>query len=260
MRAAGRAMPWARRSLIECCAAAGLADRAWHTALDDARGAADLLIHLLHQAPHLVEPDDDHHAAAAWTWPRFPPHHRHTGAPHPDSATSSRISSPGSSTASPAPATPPPTPTSPCSTARYSTGRSPPPKPTPSSTSPTTSASPRPKPSTPTTAICDALAEAVWADGVLTEDERRDVDTVATLLAVDPDAVEEILATTRTGPPRPADASSELQRHRTRPATGRHRRPHRPDASRASRDHRPSRSGRPPHDQFGQPPHQHRRR
>jgi DNA polymerase III subunit epsilon len=55
MRAAGRAMPWARRSLIECCAAAGLPDRAWHTALDDARGAADLLRHLFDQAPHLVE-------------------------------------------------------------------------------------------------------------------------------------------------------------------------------------------------------------
>ena len=63
MRAAWQAMPWARRSLIECCAAAGLPDRAWHTALDDARGAAGLLVHLLGQAPHLVEPDDDHRAA-----------------------------------------------------------------------------------------------------------------------------------------------------------------------------------------------------
>ena len=29
------------------------------------------------------------------------------------------------------------------------------------------------------------LADAVWADGMLTDDERRDVDTVATLLAID---------------------------------------------------------------------------
>ena len=63
MRAAGQAMPWARRSLIECCAAAGLPDRRWHTGLGDARGAADLLCHLLQHAPHLVEPDDDHRAA-----------------------------------------------------------------------------------------------------------------------------------------------------------------------------------------------------
>jgi hypothetical protein len=63
MRAAGQAMPWARRSLIECCAAAGLPDRRWHTGLGDARGAADVLCHLLQHAPHLVEPDDDHRAA-----------------------------------------------------------------------------------------------------------------------------------------------------------------------------------------------------
>jgi hypothetical protein len=31
-----------------------------------------------------------------------------------------------------------------------------------------------------------ALAQAVWSDGVLTADERRDVDTVATLLTLDP--------------------------------------------------------------------------
>ena len=36
MRAAGQAMPWARRSLIERCAAAGLPNRRRHTALDDA--------------------------------------------------------------------------------------------------------------------------------------------------------------------------------------------------------------------------------
>jgi DNA polymerase-3 subunit epsilon len=42
------------------------------------------------------------------------------------------------------------------------------------------------------------LAAAVWADGVLTDDERRDVDTVATLLAVDADTVEHLLAAGRS--------------------------------------------------------------
>jgi len=38
-----------------------------------------------------------------------------------------------------------------------------------------------------------ALAQAVWSDGVLTADERRDVDTVATLLALDPTVVDQVL-------------------------------------------------------------------
>jgi DNA polymerase-3 subunit epsilon len=54
MRAAGQLMPWARRSLVECCAAAGLPDRNWHTARDDALAAADLLGHLLRTAPTLM--------------------------------------------------------------------------------------------------------------------------------------------------------------------------------------------------------------
>jgi DNA polymerase III subunit epsilon len=44
----------------------------------------------------------------------------------------------------------------------------------------------------------NALADAVWADGILTDDERRDVDTVATLLAIDLVTVEHILTTTRS--------------------------------------------------------------
>ena len=206
MRAAGHAMPRARRSLIECCAAAGLADRAWHTALDDARGAADLLIHLLHQAPHLVEPDDDHHTAATWTWPAFPrttvtPVHRTpTGhvEPHFLARLVDRIPRTGDA-----------------ATDAYLAMLD-------------SALLDRQISATEADALIDlahdlgltkteavdahhhylrTLAEAVWADGVLTEAERRDVDTVATLLAVDPDAVEEILATTRTGPPRPADAA-----------------------------------------------------
>jgi DNA polymerase III subunit epsilon len=44
----------------------------------------------------------------------------------------------------------------------------------------------------------NALAEAVWADGVLTDDERRDVDAVATLLAIDLATVEHTLAATQS--------------------------------------------------------------
>jgi DNA polymerase III subunit epsilon len=72
MRAAGRAMPWARRSLVECCAAAGLPDRNWHTARDDALAAADLLGHLLRTAPTSIELTSDHRQAASWAWPALP--------------------------------------------------------------------------------------------------------------------------------------------------------------------------------------------
>ena len=44
MRAAGRARLSSGRSLIDCCAAAGLPDRSWHTALDDARVGAQSLV------------------------------------------------------------------------------------------------------------------------------------------------------------------------------------------------------------------------
>jgi DNA polymerase-3 subunit epsilon len=53
------------------------------------------------------------------------------------------------------------------------------------------------------------LADAVWSDGVLTDEERHDVATVATLLAVAPDTVEEILNTHRNrsthAPHQPSD-------------------------------------------------------
>ncbi|GAA1195296.1 hypothetical protein GCM10009608_33400 [Pseudonocardia alaniniphila] len=73
MRVAGRAMPWSRRSLIECCAAAGLADRSWHTAGADAEAAAELLVFFLHHAPHTLEISEAHHHAARWAWPAQPP-------------------------------------------------------------------------------------------------------------------------------------------------------------------------------------------
>ena len=196
MRAAGQAMPWARRSLIECCAAAGLPDRAWHTALDDARGAADLLCHLLQHAPHVVEPTDDHRTVADWTWPQFPttvvqPVQRtplgHV-TPHFLARLVERLPRTGE----------------PAKDAYLALLDA----------------------ALLDRQICDTeadtlvdlahdlgltkaevidlhhcylrqLAHAVWEDGVLTDDERRDVDTVATLLAIDPDVTEAVLATTK---------------------------------------------------------------
>jgi DNA polymerase-3 subunit epsilon len=56
-----------------------------------------------------------------------------------------------------------------------------------------------------------ALAEAVWSDGVLTADERRDVDTVATLLALDPTVVDQVLHDARELlAARPARAERQL--------------------------------------------------
>lgn len=69
MRAAGQAMPSVRRSLIDCCAAVGLQDRQWHTAHDDARAAADLLGYLLRQHPGAVRVTDQHLEAVRWPWP-----------------------------------------------------------------------------------------------------------------------------------------------------------------------------------------------
>lgn len=72
MRAAGVAMPWAHRSLTGCCAAAGLPDRNWHTARDDALAAADLLAHLLDHYPSSVHVTDAHLQLARWSWPMLP--------------------------------------------------------------------------------------------------------------------------------------------------------------------------------------------
>jgi DNA polymerase-3 subunit epsilon len=73
MRAAGRANLSSGRSLTDCCAAAGLPERAWHTALDDARGAGELLGFLLRHAPGAVGVSDAHLRAANWAWPRLAP-------------------------------------------------------------------------------------------------------------------------------------------------------------------------------------------
>ena len=196
MRAAGRAMPWARRSLIECCAAAGLPDRAWHIALEDARGAADLLRHLLDQAPHVVEPDDNHRATAAWAWPSFPRTNvqpvQRTPFGHVEPHFLARLVDRIPRTGNPA-------------TDAYLAMLD-------------SALLDRQISATEADALVDlahdlgltkteavdahhrylnALADAVWADGILTDDERRDVDTVATLLAIDPTTVDEILTACR---------------------------------------------------------------
>ncbi|MFR9802546.1 exonuclease domain-containing protein [Pseudonocardia sp. RS010] len=72
MRTAGQILPWSRRSLIECCAAVGLPDRSWHTASADAEAAAELLGVFIEQASHLLQLSDLHLAAAAWDWPELP--------------------------------------------------------------------------------------------------------------------------------------------------------------------------------------------
>ena len=72
MQAAGRARLGARRSLIDCCAAAGLQPRSWHTARDDAMAAADLLGFLLHHAPAAVAVTAAHLASTTWPWPILP--------------------------------------------------------------------------------------------------------------------------------------------------------------------------------------------
>jgi DNA polymerase-3 subunit epsilon len=71
MRAAGRARLSSGRSLIDCCAAAGLPDRSWHTALDDARGAGELLGFLLRHAPTVVCATEAQLQAANWAWPQL---------------------------------------------------------------------------------------------------------------------------------------------------------------------------------------------
>ncbi|GAB2781303.1 exonuclease domain-containing protein [Amycolatopsis magusensis] len=61
-----------RRSLIDCCAAAGLPARSWHTAHDDALAAAELLGFILNHAPEKLAITEAHLRAAAWAWPSLP--------------------------------------------------------------------------------------------------------------------------------------------------------------------------------------------
>jgi DNA polymerase III subunit epsilon len=72
MRAASAAMPHTGRSLIDCCTTAGLPERTWHTARDDAMAAAALLRHLLDQYPSAIQLTAEHLNTARWTWPTLP--------------------------------------------------------------------------------------------------------------------------------------------------------------------------------------------
>lgn len=200
MRAAARALPGARRSLIECCAAAGLPDRDWHTARDDARAAADLLGWFLCSSPGTVHATSEHLAAAAWAWPMLPsgqtaPVHRpprgHVD-PHFLAWLVDRMPRVGE----------------PATDAYLATLDS--------------ALLDRQISATEADALLDIahdlglhkrdalavheryvreLARAVWTDGVLTDHERQEVETVGTLLAIDSTTVERILAEERTGAP-----------------------------------------------------------
>jgi DNA polymerase-3 subunit epsilon len=72
MRAAGRVLPHSRRSLIDCCAAAGLTGMRWHTARDDAMAAAVLLGYILRHDPGTARFSAAQALAAAWVWPTLP--------------------------------------------------------------------------------------------------------------------------------------------------------------------------------------------
>jgi DNA polymerase-3 subunit epsilon len=71
MRAASQARLSSGRSLVDCCTAAGLPARSWHTALEDARGAGELLGFLLRHAPDAVNVTSAQLHAANWTWPQL---------------------------------------------------------------------------------------------------------------------------------------------------------------------------------------------
>jgi DNA polymerase-3 subunit epsilon len=70
MRAAAGAGLASGRSLADCCAAAGLPSRSWHTASADALAAADLLGVLLQRYPQAVAVTEQQARAATWPWPR----------------------------------------------------------------------------------------------------------------------------------------------------------------------------------------------
>ncbi|MEV5298000.1 exonuclease domain-containing protein [Amycolatopsis methanolica] len=72
MRTAARAMPLRGRSLIDCCTAAGLPPMNWHTARDDAMGAAMLLAHLLQRFPEAVRTTEQQLRVSRWAWPSLP--------------------------------------------------------------------------------------------------------------------------------------------------------------------------------------------
>jgi DNA polymerase-3 subunit epsilon len=84
MRAADIAMPHAGRALIDCCTAAEIPQMRWHTARDDAMAAAMLLKYLLENHPGAIQLNAEHLHTARFTWPNLPrdlaaPVHRNSG-------------------------------------------------------------------------------------------------------------------------------------------------------------------------------------
>jgi DNA polymerase-3 subunit epsilon len=192
METAGRLVPGSRRSLMECCAAAGLPDMAWHTARDDAMAAAMLLSHFLRAFPGAVRLTEDHLQAAAWAWPALscgvaaPVQRTPLGVvePHFLARLVDRIPRTGEA-----------------STDAYLAMLD-------------DALLDRHVSATEADTLLDLahdlglhkadvldihhrylreLARAVWSDGVLTDDERRDVDTVATLLGLSSAVVDDVL-------------------------------------------------------------------
>jgi DNA polymerase-3 subunit epsilon len=72
MRTASTVLPHSGRSLIDCCAAAGLTGMRWHTARDDAMAAAMLLAYILRRDRNAAQFTSAQLHTAAWAWPRLP--------------------------------------------------------------------------------------------------------------------------------------------------------------------------------------------
>jgi len=198
MRAASVALPRSGRSLIDCCASAGLPPMNWHTARDDAMAAAALLGHMLARRPDAVPTTEQQRRTADWPWPDLPtgvvaplmrtpighvePHflarlvERMPRDDEPmvdayfamlDDALLDRQISASEADALIALAD--------------DLGLH------------------RTKAIAVHHSYLRELARAAWADGVLTDSERRDVETVATLLGLDDEAAARVLAEERTG-------------------------------------------------------------
>lgn len=198
MRAASIALPRSGRSLIDCCASAGLPAMNWHTARDDAVAAAALLRYVLASRPDAVPTTEQQRRTVAWQWPDLPtdvvtpfqrtpvghvePHflarlvERMPRDEEPmvdayfamlDDALLDRQISASEADALIALADDLGLHRSEAIAVHHSYLRE--------------------------------LARAAWADGVLTEDERRDVATVATLLGLDDTEADRVLAEERSG-------------------------------------------------------------
>ncbi|WP_216205266.1 exonuclease domain-containing protein [Amycolatopsis aidingensis] len=202
MRAAGVALPGSRRSLIDCCAAAGLPEMSWHTARDDAMAAAFLFQHMMLREPTAVEVTPDQLRTAAWQWPLLdhrqvtPVRRMPAGQvePHFLARLVERI----------------PRDTQPAVDGYFAMLDG--------------ALLDRQISATEADSLLDiaqelglhkadvlaahrtylrALARAGWEDGVITEDERRDLDAVAALLGLDHDSVDAVLEQERNAPAAP---------------------------------------------------------